>query len=40
MRLYGKKVPARDASKQFVDRGRRQINEQNSIERDAEDVKK
>ena len=40
MRLYSKKVPARDASKQFVDRVRRQINEQNRLERDAEDVEK
>jgi hypothetical protein len=39
MRLYSKKLPARDVSKQFVDRVRRQINEHNRLEIDAEDVK-
>ena len=40
MRLYSKKVPAREASKQFVERVRRQINENSRIEKDAEDVEK
>ena len=40
MRLYSKKVPAREAYRQFVDRARRQVNEHNRLERDAEDVEK
>ena len=40
MRLYSKKVHAREVSRQFVDRVRRQVNEHNRLERDAEDVEK
>ena len=40
MRLYSKKVPAREASKQFVDRVKRQINESDRIEVEAVDIEK
>ena len=38
MRLYSNKISAREASRKFVDRVRRQVNEHNRLERDAEDV--
>ena len=40
MRLYSKKVPAKEASKQFIDRVRRQIPESDRRERVSEDVQK
>ena len=40
MRLYSKKVPAKDASKQFVDRVRRQVEECDRREIRSEDVEK
>ena len=40
MRLYSKKVPAKEAARQFVDRVRRQVPESDRREREAEDVEK
>ena len=40
MRLYSKKVPAREASRQFVARVRRQVDDSVRIEKVAEDVEK
>ena len=40
MRLYSKRVPARDASKQFVDQVRRQVEDDSRVERESEDVVK
>ena len=40
MRLYSKRVPAKDAAKQFVERVRRQIDEVDRKEKKAEDVQK
>ena len=40
MRLYSKRVPAREASQQFVERVERQINIQDRLEKIAEDVVK
>ena len=40
MRLYSKKVPAKDASRQFIARVRRQVSENDRIERNAEDIEK
>ena len=40
MRLYSKRVPAKDAVKQFVERFRRQVDEVNRKEKNAEDVQK
>ena len=40
MRLYSKRVPARDASKEFVNRVRRRVEVGSRIERNAEDVMK
>ena len=40
MRLYSKKVPAREASKQFVDRVRRQVSDDQRLERKSEDIEK
>ena len=40
MRLYSKKVPAKDAAKQFVERVRRQVNELDRKEKKAENVQK
>ena len=40
MRLYSKRVPAREAAQQFVQRVERQINSQDRLEKTAEDVVK
>ena len=40
MRLYSKKIPAREASRQFVDRVRRQVVDADRIEHKATDVQK
>ena len=40
MRLYSKKVPAKEAARQFVDRVKRQVQESDRREREAEDVEK
>ena len=40
MRLYSKRVPAREAAHQFVERVERQINFQDRLEKNAEDVVK
>ena len=40
MRLYSKRVPAKDAAKQFVERVRRQVDEVDRKEQKAEDVQK
>ena len=39
-RLYGKKFPAKEATRQFVDGVRRSINQSNLREKDADDVEK
>ena len=40
MRLYSKKIPAREASRQFVASVRRSVNNNEYIERKSEDVEK
>ena len=40
MRLYSKKVPAKDASRQFIARVRRQVSDNDRIEKNAEDIEK